>query len=368
MRKWVRYAAATAASILVALPVTAAAAKQTTVIKYDSFQKPEGYTTDDYLQKWNNSFGPGELAAGGTRDFNGGSLNVNATPFRTGADSGVFDHLKYIGLSNQTFPVPTRGSVTFESDIKAATPGTVTGLTQHGVYGPSMTWTDPLHRPPGFQPYRAPVLQGQQAGAVMNMVDFCTGQLFDIFIAGNTAFALIERLPSNVTGNTSNPACPGATEVGRDKMYTQIIKEIPVRSGISHHVAITYKKKANDGVAVYDIDGGQVAKVKHVGIPLDRQGRNYTGTYPSLGPGESLYTQISSLSIGHGLFSLLDAFPFQHPESPALSVSIPVGSSSPADAGRARLFGQGAKASFDNFQVVTETKGSHDPDDVDDDG
>ena len=30
----------------------------------------------------------------------------------------------------------------------------------------------------------------------MNMVDFCTGQLFDWFVAGKTAFALIERLPA----------------------------------------------------------------------------------------------------------------------------------------------------------------------------
>ena len=65
----------------------------------------------------------------------------------------------------------------------------------------------------------------------MNMVDFCTGQLFDWFLAGNTAFTLIERLPTNVTGNTSNPGCPGATYVGRDKMYTQIVDEVPVSGG-----------------------------------------------------------------------------------------------------------------------------------------
>ena len=44
-----------------------------------------------------------------------------------------------------------------------------------------------------------------------------------------------------------------------------------------------------------------------------------------------------SFSIGHGLFSLIDAFPYQHPEAPELSVSIPVGTANPADAGRARI-------------------------------
>jgi hypothetical protein len=66
--------------------------------------------------------------------------------------------------------------------------------------------------------------------------------------------------------------------------------------------------------------------------------------YPSLGPGELLVDQIDSVTIGHGLLSCVDAFPFQHPESPALSVSIPLSE---------RLFGQGARGAFDNFMVTT---------------
>ena len=58
----------------------------------------------------------------------------------------------------------------------------------------------------------------------------------------------------------------------------------------------------------------------------------------------------------NGLFSLLDAFPFQHPEAPDLSVSIPVGDASGRGAaGRARLFGQGAGGSFGNFTTLTIT-------------
>jgi hypothetical protein len=53
---------------------------------------------------------------------------------------------------------------------------------------------------------------------VMNVLDFCTGQLFDWFVASDTAFALIERLPSTVTGNVSNPDCRGDTEVAIDKI------------------------------------------------------------------------------------------------------------------------------------------------------
>ncbi|MDQ3067405.1 MAG: DUF6081 family protein, partial [Actinomycetota bacterium] len=296
---------------------------------------------------------PGEMALTDTRHFAGGRLNVSAAPFRVGADFSVFDHLKYIAISNESFPVPEKGSVTISSQITAQTPGTIPGLAINGVYGPPGSWADPSSPPPaGLAPYSATVMQGQQAGVVMNVIDFCTGQLFDWFIAGDTAFTLIERLPTNVTGNTANPGCPGATHVGRDKMYTQIVDEIPLDGSVPHTVAIRYTAMQN--AVEYLLDGKRVSRVKNVGVPLDVQGVNYTGTYPSLGPGESLAGQIGSLSIGHGLFSLIDAFPYQHPDSPELSVSIPVGDSTPAGAGKARLFGQGAIGTFDNFTVTTK--------------
>jgi hypothetical protein len=357
MRGRVWLAAMIVAALACALSATSASARNAvSTVRYDSFDKPGGYTLADYLSKWNNSFGPGELAAGGTRDFSGGTLNVKATPFKTGADVGVFDHLKYIGISNRTFGVPADGSVTFSSDISAVTPGTVDGLVQHGVYGPSGSWLDPNLQPPSLAPYTANVLQGQQAGVVMNMIDFCTGQLFDWFVAGKTAFTLVERLPTDVTGNTSNPNCPDATFVGRSKMYTQIVDEIPSAPGVAHNVSITYTHKAHEGTVEFTFDGRKVSKVDHVGIPLDKQGGSYTGTYPSLGPGENLGDQIHSFAIGHGLFSLIDGFPFQHSDAPESSVSIPVGTSNPADAGRARLFGQGAIGTFDNFDVTTDDR------------
>lgn len=319
-----------------------------TVVVYDDFSSGNN-------SKWSTPFGPGETAindADHRLTFPNGTENVRAVPFRTGADFSVFDHLKYIEVSNSSFAVPAKGSVEFSVDITAQTPGTVTPLTQQGIYGPPGTWTDPS-APPQAPDYHANVLEGQQAGVVLNMVDFCTGQLFDWFLTSDTAFTLIERLPTNVTGNTSNPNCAGATDVGRSKMYTQIADEVAI-SGGPHNVSIRYSAKGNS--VEFRLDGHLVTKVKNVGIPLDKQGVKYTGIYPSLGPGESLAGAIDSFSIGHGLFSLIDAFPYQHPEAPELSVSIPVGSSTPADAGRARLFGQGADGTWDNFVVTTIEK------------
>jgi hypothetical protein len=327
-----------------------AASPNKTVVVYDDFSSGNN-------AKWSTPYGPGETAIGGVdhqETFPSGTENVRAVPFETGYDYSVYDHLKYMEVSNAAFSVPSHGSVEFSSDMTAQTPGTITPLVQHGVYGPSGTWTDPSQPPPsGFAPYQANVLQGQEAGVVMNMVDFCTGQLFDWFLAGNTAFTLIERLPTNVTLNTTNPNCPGAGYVGRDKMYTQIIDEVNAGSG-PHHVSISYS--ANQNAVEYRLDGKLISRVNDVGIPLDKQHVKFTGTYPSLGPGENLKGKIGSFAIGHGLFSLIDAFPFQHPEAPELSVSIPVGNANPADAGKARLFGQGADGTWDNFTVTTINK------------
>jgi hypothetical protein len=91
-----------------------------------------------------------------------------------------------------------------------------------------------------------------------------------------------------------------------------------------------------------------VARVENVGIPLDVQRARYTGTYPSLGPGEQLGDLIESVTIGHGLFSLLDAFPFHHPDAPERSVSIPLSE---------RIWGQGVAATFDDFTVTIDDRG-----------
>jgi hypothetical protein len=312
-------------SMALALASTAWAGGKS-VIVYDDFSKPgkTGYTITDYSMKWTNPYGPGEMAStgGDTRLFKGNKFSISAVPFTVGFDFSVFDHLKYIAVSTQQFAVPARGSLMFSSVIQAQTPGTQPGRIIEGTYTES------------GEPYAQPTFEGQQAGAVMNMIDFGTGQLFDWFISGSRAFTLIERLPSNVTG---------VGNVGLDKAYTQIIDEFKVGPG-PHKVAIRYSRDGGNAWVEFFLNGKLVSRVDNVGVPLDKQGQPYTGVYPSYGAGEPLAGQINSFSIGHGLFSLLDAFPFQHPDRPDLAVSIPVEN---------RLFGQGARATFDRFTVET---------------
>ena len=297
------------------------------MLVYDNFAKPGGYTIDDYAKKWTNTFGPLEMADGhDTRNFASNAFNVSAAPFRTAVDFSVFDHLKYFAASNQSFPVPTVGSVDRYPAHRRDHPRHV--AQPHDI--------GDLH------PVRPAVVrqcdQTEQADAVTNVVDFSTGQLFDWFVAGHSVMALIERLPSNVTGSPDF--------VGTRNTYTQIIKAAPAAPG-PHAVSIRFSRGANGiGHADYYLDGALFAHVDHVGIPLDRQSPPvaYEGSYPSLGAGEELESKVNSLTIGHGLFSLLDAFPFQHPDSPELAVSVPLSQ---------RAFGQGVTASFDDFKVKT---------------
>jgi hypothetical protein len=321
----------TAAAVLGAIawgPVVGAGDSRTTVVNYDSRSVAE------YHEKWSNPYGPGELAAGGTFDVHdNGAVTVSAEPFGTGADVSVFDHLKYIGISAEEFAVPEIGSLEFEVTIEATTSGTEVGRVVHGCYGAPMSYAnvgDPCERP-----WTQTVLQGQQAGVVLNMVNFETGQLFDWFVSSDRVFALIERLPTEVTGS------PGT---GLDEAYTQIIEEAPIDPGRAHKVAVRYTRGPGQSYVEYFLDNQLFTRVDHVGVPLDVQGVPYTGYAPSLGAGEVL--SLDSFVIGHGLFSLLDAFPYQHPDAPELSVSIPLAE---------RLFGQGATGTWKHFRVITRT-------------
>ena len=96
------------------------------------------------------------------------------------------------------------------------------------------------------------------------MVNFATGQLFDWFVSDNQVFALIERLPSNVTG---------VGTVGLDRAYTQIVKVGSIKPGRTHNVAIRYTRDADDSYVEYFLDGKLFVRVDHVGIPLDKQPR-----------------------------------------------------------------------------------------------
>lgn len=328
-----------AASTALIAPAESAArsSSKSTQVDYDSNDLTE------YAANWANIYGGLSLAANGTRKVDkDGSFYVDALPFQVGADFSVYDHLKYIAISTTEFKVPASGSLEFSVRIEATTPGTQAGRVVHGCYGAPFSYTSVTD--PCSNPWTSTPLEGQQAGVVLNMINFATGQLFDWFISDHQVFALVERLPSNVTNPLLTPTDPGY--VGLDKAYTQIIRTQDVKPGKKHDVAIRYTRNATTNRVEFFLDGKLFATVDNVGVPLDVQGVPYTGISPSLGRGEDLRGSLNSFVIGHGLFSLLDAFPFQHPDRPDLAVSIPMSE---------RLFGQGASGRYSKFKVTTTT-------------
>ena len=266
---------------------------------------------------WEQPYGNAE----GSTVVDASGTTVTAEPFTTGANRGVQDHLKYSAFSKKRFPVPMRGSVMVEATMLAHTSGTEPAHTVKGTKG--------------GKPFEQSVSEAQQAAAVLNLVDFKSGQLFDMFVSEHEVFALVERLPTSVTQSPGTPI---------EKAYTQIARRQAVGPG-PHRVGIRYGRDAHRSSVEFFLDGAPFAAVGRVGVPLDRQDAPFEGQWPSLGPGELL--SLDSLKIGHGLFSLLDAFPFQSPERPDLAVSIPM---------KERLFGQGAEGTWSNITVVTDSK------------
>jgi uncharacterized protein DUF6081 len=312
----------------VAIP-SASPPEATAIVGYDS------HSLEEYATKWVTPMGLGEMALDDTRKVSeDGVVSLAAVPFQTGADA-VFDHAKYFAVSHDAFAMPENGSLQFAVDIAARTPGTQSDRVIHGSY------TD---TPEGGRPYAESVIEGQQAALMFNMTNLETNQLFDWFVSGNEAFALIERLPSSVT----NPALAASDPdyVGLNRAYTQMIKSAPIEPGETHTFAIRYTRNATQSSVEYILDGARFARIDHVGIPLDTQGIVYTGIYPSHGraAGEELNDRMNTFAIGHGLYSMLDVFPFQHPDAPADAVSVPM---------TERLFGQGAEGEFSTFTVTT---------------
>lgn len=297
---------------------------------YDNFTKQDGtYGLSDYHNRWFASDRiPGfaaepEALSTRTQDFPG-ELHVEATPFQTSRDS-TLDHVKYFAQSTQYFDIPDHGSITFSADIEATTPGT----DPDQLICPAPSEDEPCKT----------VLEPQQAAATFHVLNIHeTGQLFDWYVGEEKAFCLTERL-----------LAPLVHGVDLDKGYTQIIETVDISPG-KHTYEIRYRRSPSGADhAEWFLDGERIAQQQKVGIPVDVQnpGRYDDITWPSINAtGEQLRDQMKTFNIGHGLLSLLDEFPF-HPQYGDHFVSFPEDE---------RLFGQGVNATFDNFEVTTETR------------
>lgn len=296
-------------------------------IKYDLRSE------ETYASRWVLPMKPGEIAANDIRKAERGMLSIGAAPFRTGADA-IFDHAKYFAVSHDSFPMPKNGSLQFSVDIKATTP------VMQPVKLIEAASTD---TPNDGRPYRQPAIKGQQAAMIFNMTNVETRQAFNWFVSGSFVFALIERLPGSVRppGLTASDSTDGSL----DSIHSQIIKSAPMKPGETHSLAIRYTRCAAASTVDYFLDGNLFAHVDHVGFPLDTHRGACTGVDHSLYslPGGEHRRRMDTFAMGHGLYSMPEAFLFQHRDAPEQAVSIPIGE---------RLFGQDAGGEFSRFEVM----------------
>jgi hypothetical protein len=324
--------------MVLAAPLTqvAFAASTTTTVVYDDFSGgPDGYAA-----KWAQyTTGPTGVPVGSAAQphetaFGSGGVRIAANPFTMSYDD-VSDHIKYLATSTELFPAPARGSIMIAADIEAQTPGAVSGhiLPTTG---------------------RA-LLEGQQACATLHLLDFFNGGIFDWLISGTRACPRSERLffvPDLHTGYTQIPGLPNLQGNLTRTSSGAVSRDFPIASG-PHNYAIRYSRDLNSDspdLVEWMLDGVVVATVRRAGVPLDTQNPDYYSgsiTYPAVGPGEDLKAKFQGFFIGHGLFSLVDEFPFnQFPDYNYISIPE-----------EERIFGQGAIGTFANVTVTTSVKG-----------
>ncbi len=322
-----------------------------TQIIYDDF-KDEGTS---YFEKWNL---PYYGIAGERLDSDGGDLvltflhsrlKISAPEFHWSSDYLYLDHVKYLALSTTKFPLPNEGSVMFSSMMKANVFKTFPKLKMIA------------YRASNNLRIEYKIDKGRQASAVLRMSNAHeTGMVFDWVVYNDQAFALTERL-------YDAPLFPANVQ----NAYSQIIKTFNLSPGV-HNFGIRYTRslRAQRDRVEYLVDGKVMTIIKSIGIPLDKQ-KGYFKNKDlvkdnSQGEGEHLVEKMSSMVIGHGLFSRLDIFPYQQEDLKNKSVMIPLSGSIFKDKNNfpcasSRLWGQGAIGFFYNFIVNTTTHSEKKP-------
>ncbi len=350
--------AARCGALLAAMFLSTAASAEKIV--YDDFETnvagAPGYDLDDYNAKWFYPFfgfvGEPTLPV----SIDAGRLNLDARPFTWSDDTvATFDHIKYLGVSNQEFDVPLNGSLMFSADIVAQTPGVLPGVEMRArdrITGEGVRYN---------------LVEGRQALTSLHMLNLLTsekfgetGQLFDWLISENKALALTERLFNF-----------GAAPATEGQGYTQIVAEIPIKAGKVNKYAIRYSRKpgSQSDLVEWLINDKVVASHKNVGVPLDDQDPKYYEKNPITDPsspageGEILKPRLNKMRVAHGLFSLLDVWPYGEPQAGGEGVTIAPGSptegikTDPATGKPyvdTRIWGQGAQGYHDNFRVTIE--------------
>jgi hypothetical protein len=185
------------------------------------------------------------------------------------------------------------------------------------------------------------------ASVAMNVIDFDTFMVFDVFFTNERIYAFYEHLPF------------ARSEFGGPyDRYAAFSYAIPIatrRPGDFHTVAVAYDKSA--GTVSWLVDGQKRFTVNRIGFRIDRRFMllDHGGTEEPFSPNQ--------LDCGMGMFTLLDGHGPQHEGlvqlsslsgfyfNPELGEPNPETFVDPTSADSSRLFGQGAAIAVRNASV-----------------
>lgn len=213
-------------------------------------------------------------------------LVIDSSPFTTRGAS-VFDHTKFLVLTQNSYSVNTPGEVmSLEAMISMYTTGIINASALPG---------DSVLNTP-LQKYEEGVANASDdprlACAALNLLDLEHGMVYDFIITNKTIFALYEHLPFTTDTAIFTYAIP----VGKR----------PTDVNTFNTLRIDYETSSNQ--ISWHIDGKEVFRVVQPGMPLPNP--EYlvfmaNDTSPEYNPVES-----TEFSAGFGTFSLLDFLPF----------------------------------------------------------
>jgi hypothetical protein len=173
------------------------------------------------------------------------------------------------------------------------------------------------------------------ASFAMNVIDYETGMVFDIWMTNGAIYPYYERL--NLTGTATY------------KVFSSVFPPTPRRPDEQHLVTVAYDRGAD--TVRWLVDDAEVARVNRIGLPapdativIDHGGTPEAASPRQLNCGMAMFTLLDagSTPTGTGLVSLAPPYAF-----PTAFVGGP------------NLFGQGAELHVERFEVRTDRISGH---------
>lgn len=266
-------------------PPTKKDCPKTTCIFFDNMKNFSVDTAGSNYTYFTNGFSNGDDAVV-NYNAQGGYLNVNSGVGAGGFTKtwtstlpdpyGGLDHVKYLVYRNQSYKLPTDGSEVIYS-------GNMSVEQQFGNV--------PLSMIEGVTNLASDI---RIAAGALNVIDYETWLVFDLFVSNESYYALVERLPFG------KPSFGGSLPDYHAYSHTVFLAKRERTSPGTDFDTLSIAFNRKEGMARWMINGVEKFRVNNFGIPLDR-------TYRLLDHGgPDQVVELKQINVGFGTFTLLD--------------------------------------------------------------